>query len=157
MGRCFVFKTKNGVWWHRNGTWVSCSFQGAAQISVPLLSLGDGASSCCMDQSRLQLDPGSVFFWWLSIDHLVGAWRILGGRDLSRMLVFPWLQGKNNSLGFPFVSVKPKVLLITWAPLMACVCTIQQDRRDHRPVTETHQPMASVHSLISSPNYWLKA
>lgn len=32
------------------------------QNSVPLLSLGDGTSDCCMDQSRLQLDPGSVFF-----------------------------------------------------------------------------------------------
>lgn len=66
---------------------------------MPLLLLGDEASDCCMDQSRLQLDPGSglsfllSFFFFLSFSYypLSIQWvhgAVLGEKDLSRMLVF---------------------------------------------------------------------
>lgn len=71
--------------------------------------LGDGASDCCMDQSRLQGDPGLGFgffffsYYPLSIQWVHGA--ILDARNLSRMLVFFITTGEKkkqpNLLDFP--------------------------------------------------------
>lgn len=62
------------------------------KTDVPLFFLGDEAFDCCMDQSRLQSDPGSECFFFfddypVSLQWVQGA--ILAVRELSRVLVFP--------------------------------------------------------------------
>lgn len=57
---------------------------------MPLFIFGDGASDSCMDQSRLQLDPGSVVLFCFNLNYypLSIQWAH-GARELNKMLVFP--------------------------------------------------------------------
>lgn len=57
---------------------------------MPLFIFGGGASDSCMDQSRLQLDPGSVVLFCFNLNYypLSIQWAH-GARELNKMLVFP--------------------------------------------------------------------
>lgn len=57
---------------------------------MPLLVCGDGASDSCMDQSRLQLDPGFGVLFCFNLNYypLSIQWAH-GARELHKMLVYP--------------------------------------------------------------------
>lgn len=57
---------------------------------MPLFVFADGASDSCMDQSRLQLDPGFGVLFCINLnDHPLSIQWAHGARELNKMLVFP--------------------------------------------------------------------
>lgn len=106
--------------------------------------------------------PIRLWFWWCFFIINIIHWASRGGghhtwcKRSEKNVGFPINTEKKtqkpNSLGFPFVSMKPKVLLKPSAPFMAGLPNVWWHRRAHSWAVEMHQRMASVTSFFNFPH-----